>query len=364
MLKAPHTAGLIGEATTISARKSLLSSHASSEGVAPVNALRAPDLAQRAGFAEGFGKRAFLTVDVEEEFDWSAPFSREGHTLSTISHLERFQRFCEEIGAHPVYLLDWPVAGDPRAIEIIGDALSRGRADIGAQLHAWVNPPFCEDLSNKNSFAGNLPPELERAKFVALRDHIAAVFGRKPLIFRSGRYGLGPNTAAMLREEGVRIDTSVRSLFDYSAQDGPDFSDFPAHPYWLDPDRSLLELPLTSLYWGPLRHQGRHVHRLQRFIPNFFAGFSRFGLLERLALTPEGVTAEEAIRCVDQALSDGLEMMVLSFHSPSLAPGFTPYCASEADVEALYDWFARIYGHFDKRGVQSARLCDVLQAAR
>ena len=315
-------------------------------------------------FPADFGQRVLLTIDTEEEFDWNAPFQREGYGLDHVSELARFQAFCEEIGAHPIYLVDWPITKAPRAIEIIRDALARGAAELGVQLHPWVNPPFDEELSAAHSFPGNLEPALEDAKFVALLSRVREVFETDPMIYRAGRYGVGEATASMLRDAGVAIDTSVRSLFDYSAAGGPDFTDYPLAPYWLDEERTLLELPITTTYWGVLRQQGRWVHRLQRHVPTFFAAFSRFRLLERIALTPEGVTIEEATRGIDIALDDGLPLLVLSLHSPSLAPGHTPYARDAAGVETIYDWLRAVYAYLGQRGVRSVTLTDILDAAR
>ncbi len=326
--------------------------------------LSVPPASSRAGFGSEFGRRVLLTVDTEEEFDWAAPFKREGYGLDHVSQLQKFQSFCEEIGAHPIYLVDWPITEAPEAVRVIGEAVTRGQAEVGMQLHPWVNPPFEEELSAHNSFAGNLSPELETAKFSALKDRIEGVFGSKPLIYRAGRYGVGPSTCAMLREAGVAIDSSVRPLFDYSVQGGPDFSNHPAAPYWADQAQSVLELPLTSTYWGLLRRQGQSVHRLQRHVPTFFAAFSRFRLLERIALSPEGVTIEEAIRGIDIALDDGLPLLVLSFHSPSLAPGHTPYAKDREGVEAIYAWLRAIYSYLRQRGVKNVTLPEVLRAAR
>lgn len=336
------------------------------EGVCELSAgsiLSPPDNSAMARFADGFGQRVLLTVDTEEEFDWNAPFRRDGYGLEHVAELARFQSFCEEIGAHPVYLVDWPVANDPRAVEIIGSALQRGSADIGVQLHPWVNPPFEEEVSLRNSYAGNLPAELEAAKFGALRDRIEEAFGSAPLIYRAGRYGLGENSAAMLKDAGIAIDTSVRSLFDYSAQHGPDYTYHPPAPYWVDEERTLLELPLTSVYWGVLRQLGRQIHRAQRHVPTFFGLLSRLSLLERIALTPEGVSIEEAVRGIDIALDDGLPLLVLSFHSPSLAPGHTPYAKSAEDVGAIYDWLRAIYAYLGQRGVESTTVSEICKAA-
>jgi hypothetical protein len=324
--------------------------------------LEVPPAGRSAVFAPGFGQRVLLTVDTEEEFDWRAPFRREGYGLSHTAAIPRFQAFCETLGAHPVYLVDWPIVHDARAVEVIGDAVRRGTADVGVQLHPWVNPPFEEDVSTANSFAGNLPQALEVAKFSALRDAVEAAFGSAPQIYRAGRYGLGPNTAAMLRQAGIRIDTSVRPLFDYSDQGGPDYSNHPLAPYWVDPDHALLELPVTSTFWGPLRRLGPLIHRVQRHVPTFFSGFSRLGLLERIALTPEGVSAREALRGIDLSLDAGLPLLVLSFHSPTLAPGHTPYARTEGEVETLYAWFETVYAHLAARGVRSCTVADIIAA--
>lgn len=326
--------------------------------------LCAPSPDRLVRFSDDFGQRVLLTVDTEEEFNWNAPFQRNAHGLSHVSRIARFQAFCEEIGAHPVYLVDWPITQSAEAVEIIGDAIQRDAAEIGLQLHPWVNPPFDEELSAHNSFAGNLPADIEEAKFTALRDRVEQVFGASPLIYRAGRYGLGPHTANMLSHSGVAIDSSARPLFDYSMQGGPDFSDYPKAPYWLDETRNVLELPITSVFSGLLRNQGQHVHRIQRHVPTFFSAFNRLNLLERIPLTPEGVTVEEALRGIDIALNDGLPILVLSFHSPSLAPGCTPYVKDEAAVDSLYSWFAQIYAYLDQCGVRSVSLRQILDATR
>lgn len=331
-------------------------------GMTTGSMLEVPPAGRLARFAPEFGRRVLLTVDTEEEFDWRAPFRREGYGLSHIAAIPRFQAFCEGIGAHPVYLVDWPVVQDRQAVEIIGDAVRRGTAEVGVQLHPWVNPPFDEDVSERNSYPGNLPHTLEAAKFTLLRDAIEAAFGAAPLIYRAGRYGLGPQTAELLKAAGIRIDTSVRALFDYSPQGGPDYSNHPLAPYWVDAERSLLELPVSSAYWGPLRQAGPMIHRAQRHLPTFFSGFARFNLLERIALTPEGVSIDEALRGIDTLLADDLPVLVMSFHSPTLAPGHTPYATTEAQVEALYEWLAAIYQHLASRGVTSCTIADIIAA--
>lgn len=329
----------------------------------PRSMASAPAPGSAAEFSADFGRRVLLTVDTEEEFDWSGPFTRDDHGLNHVAAFPRFQAFCEGIGAHPIYLVDWPIATDPAAAEIIADAVQRGTADVGAQLHPWVNPPFEESVCPHNSFAGNLPRELERAKFLGLRDKIEKAFGAAPLIYRAGRYGLGANSADILKEGGIKIDTSVRPLFDYSAHGGPDFSHHPLHPYWVDEARQLLEAPMTVVHSGPLRNIGERLQRLGGQMPPLLGLLSKLGLFERIALTPEGVSANEALRALELTLEAQVPLTVLSFHSPSLVPGYTPYTRSESEVESLYDWFAQIYAKLADAGVKSAKVEDVIAAS-
>lgn len=327
-----------------------------------INILKAPASGDRAVFREDFGQRFIVTVDTEEEFDWDAPLDRHKHSLVTVPALRKFQQFCETFGVVPTYLIDYPVASSPHAPEAIGEAVSQGRADVGVQLHPWVSPPFQEEVTQFNSYAGNLPFELERAKFQALRDRIQQAFGVAPRIYRAGRYGLGPRTAEILREFGIAIDTSVRARFDYSGNGGPNYRDHPLHPYWVDKDHSLLELPLTTVYWGPLRQMGNLIYPHLWRVPPLRGVLARAGLLERIPLTPEGITTEEALRGVDIAIDAGLPVLMFSFHSPSLAAGHTPYVRTDDDLDALYDWWRALFGHLAKRGVKPTGVTDIMSS--
>ncbi|MDT9012990.1 polysaccharide deacetylase family protein [Novosphingobium sp. APW14] len=321
-----------------------------------------PGHSQRVRFPADFGQRFLLTVDTEEEFDWSRPIRREGYTLHSVARLARFQEFCEGAGVVPVYLVDFPVATSPTARAALCNAVAQGKAEIGVQLHPWVNPPHDEDVTEANSFAGNLPVTLEREKFRRLRSAIEDGFGTTPLIYRAGRYGLGPGTADMLIEHGMAIDTSVRSRFDYSAVGGPDYRDHPVSPWWVDPDQRLMELPLTTVYWGLLRQFGPKLYPMMWRMPQLRGLLAKTGLLERIPLTPEGITLEEAIRGIDIALDEGLAVLVFAFHSPSLAPGFTPYVSSEADLDAFYDWWRGVFAYLRQRNVASTSVKDLMQA--
>ncbi|MFM5923928.1 MAG: polysaccharide deacetylase family protein [Novosphingobium sp.] len=327
---------------------------------------RIPDLPVNPDFVRfrpGFGQRFVVTVDTEEEFDWSRPIERSSHTVHTVARLAKFQEFCEGQGVCPIYLVDFPIIANASAAAILRDAVADGKAEVGVQLHPWVSPPHAEQVTEFNSFAGNLPPELEQAKFRNLRDAIEQAIGAPPLIYRAGRYGVGPNTAQILSEGGIAIDSSVRATFDYSNGGGPNFRDFPVRPYWIDRQKGLMELPLTTVYWGLLRQIGQWLHASLWRVPRLRGALARVGLLERIPLTPEGVTIDEALRGIDIAIDEGLPVLVFSFHSPSLAPGYTPYVRSEDDLDALYDWWREVFACLKRREIAPTRVSELLDAA-
>jgi hypothetical protein len=206
-------------------------------------------------------------------------------------------------------------------------------------------------LSCSNSFAGNLSPELERAKLEVLTGALESAFGRRPTVFRAGRYGVGSRTARTLVELGYMIDTSIRARFDYSAQNGPDFTRYRPLPYTLL-QGALLEIPLTALYVGPMKG----APSMQRLL-------SRVGLTKRVALTPEGTSLKDARQAIDILLEDGLRLFSLSFHSPSLVPGNTPFVRTPADLDSFHGWWDAILDHFAKRGVEPASIDEIATAA-
>tara|TARA_R110002124_G_scaffold68699_4_gene185548 strand:+ start:893 stop:1918 length:1026 start_codon:yes stop_codon:yes gene_type:complete len=312
---------------------------------------------------EKFGRRFIISVDTEEEFDWGAPFQRSGHTTVSVPMLRKFQEFVEKYGVRPAYFVDYSIISDDEAVAFLRNVAERKTAEIGVHLHPWVNPPFDEEVNVFNSFAGNLPKELEEAKLVALRDAIRDKIGVTPTIYRAGRYGIGPHTIALLRKHGFVMDSSIRPRFDYGGEGGPDFMAVGSQPFWWDDDKRLLEVPLTTVYSGLFRKQGAFLAGIMNKFPLANALLSRSKMLERIPLTPEGISARETKEAIDVALDDDLQLLVFSFHSPSLSPGHTPYVRTEADLDGFYDWWREVLEHLEMRDVQPITIDQLMAAA-
>lgn len=321
---------------------------------------RPPAPATLVRWLEGFGTRFTIFVDTEEEFDWRAPLAREARGTGHIAAMPAAHARFAENGVPLTWLVDHPIASCPSAVEILGGLIEDGRSAIGTQLHPWVNPPFEEEVNGFNSFAGNLPPTLEEAKLAALTDLIAAAFGSRPVAYRAGRYGLGPNTLAILARLGYRVDSSMRSGYDYSHEGGPDFSAIPNHAFRTG---AIVELPLTTVFTGALRRGGAGLHRRLGRLPHGRGAAARLGLLSRVALTPEDMPLAEALEAVRVAAGEGVRLLNFSFHSPSIEPGHTPYVRDAADLAAFWRWWDAVFALLARLGVAPASLAEILDAA-
>lgn len=312
------------------------------------------------------------TVDAEEEFDWDKPLSRGNRKVSAMREQHVMHAVFERFGVKPIYFVTYPIVTQAEGYGLLGDYVRSGKCEVGAQLHPWVTPPFEEEITAYNSFAGNLPADLEHAKLKVLTEAIENRFNTRPLAYRAGRYGIGYHTVLSLRSLGYRVDSSVVPEFGYHSIGGPTFFGRPTRPYWLDEDSEVLELPLTSAYVGRLSadtpswrafakglFQDDDRHALSR---SFMA---RSGLMERIRLTPEGTKVSDAKRLVRALLKRGTRIFTLSYHSPSLVPGNTPYVRTRADRERFVSWFEEFYEFFQGEvGGQPASVSEVYALAR
>jgi hypothetical protein len=228
--------------------------------------------------------------------------------------------------------------------------MEEGRAEIGAHLHPWVTPPHHETVSPRNSYQCNLPPKLERAKIETLTEAIESAFGSRPTVFKAGRHGFGPNTARVVSELGYLVDCSLLPHNDLRADGGPDFRRVPDQPYWLEHAPGLLEVPATTGFIGRAPGLGQSFSWMfdtpaaaRLHIPGVL---SRSGWVARSRLTPEGVPAAEQCRLLDTLVAGGRRTFSLVYHSPSLAPGNTPYVRSEADLHRFLATIEDVLTHF------------------
>jgi hypothetical protein len=295
-----------------------------------------------------------VTVDTEEEGRWSSRYPAHGNTCRNIRWLPRIHRIFTRLGVVPTYLVDFPVASDPEAVEILG-TLAEGRAsEIGAHLHPWCTPPFASaQVSPSSSYPSQLPTPLFEAKLRVLCDRLHATFGVRPTSYRAGRWGFDHTSVLVLKRLGIRVDSSVMPLWWDPADGGPVFVRAPLHPYRLDPadvcrpgSSEVVEIPASHLVASPV---GALIEKGLRWL-----GPQRGlrWLSERLglgALRPEQFGLERMRAVADAIAARGLAVFNVTFHSSAAMPGATPYVANEREL-------SRFCGRLD--GILEHILCE------
>jgi hypothetical protein len=327
-----------------------------------------------AGLPAGERPVLLVIIDTEEEFDWNGPFDRASTgTASIAAQPVMHARVFDKFGIVPTYVCDWPVATTPASVRVLRDLMEAGRCEIGTHLHPWVSPPHAEEVNRFNSYAGNLPRELEYEKLSMLTVAIKENFGRAPATFKAGRYGLGPHTAESIAALGYRIDASVVPYSSFVDDGGPDFSSYDEDPYWFEAgQRSLLELPVTTGYAGWLRGMGPQLYDLAQrpWARNARLGgiLARSRALERIRLSPEVASGDEMRRLTTSLRAGGCDVFSLTYHSPSLAPGHTPYVRDAAGLDrfiaTVHDYCAWFRDEIGGQFLGLGALYDKLERSR
>ncbi len=311
-----------------------------------------------------------VTVDAEEEWDWSKGLPRPPFSTKNIRRIPAFQSFCDEIGLTPTYFVDAAVVADDANRKIFTTYLDRGECDIGAQLHPWCTAPIDELRSDFNSHSINLDSALVRAKLKSLTESLESAFGQHPFSFRCGRWGMNGNLMRMLSENGYLVDSSVRPRYRTEYFNYHDAAQ--GRPYWpcfenicqSGSQRKILEIPVSDGFSRVDFDQQEQIHSLLGRMPLSILRLRgivwHLGALRKILMTPEGMNAADLCRCIDMHIRRGNRVITLFMHSSDLLPGGTPYVRSEQDLTRFLDTLRQAALHAQK--VHGARFVTVREA--
>ncbi|HEV2227927.1 MAG TPA: hypothetical protein VGR86_03150 [Steroidobacteraceae bacterium] len=285
-----------------------------------------------------------VTVDTEGDDIWSRP--RE-ITTRNARFLPRFQSLCERYGYRPVYLVNYEMASCAELVEFARDVLERDAGEIGMHLHAWNSPPLIpltDDDFRHQPYLIEYPDEVMREKIRVMTALLGERFDRPVVSHRAGRLGFDGRYAALLLEQGYRVDCSVTPGVDWSTtlgapggRGGPDYRGFPDRPYFLSPAdiatparRGLLEVPVTVETSGLFR-TAPWAYRLPLAGPVF----NRISPMRSWACPGENGLAG-MLRAARRARATGAACVELMVHSSELMPGGSPRFRTAAAIEELY----------------------------
>ena len=140
-----------------------------------------------------------------------------------------------------------------RSIDVLRTLLAGGDCEIGAHHHAWETPPCSPEDVVRHPYALSLPLDQFDAQLASLTLAIEEAVGRRPVSYRSGRFGFSAAHVSSLERQGYLVESSVTPLFYEAHKHGPDFVGAPLAPYYLSYDSAtrpgtsqLLELPISA----------------------------------------------------------------------------------------------------------------------
>lgn len=304
-----------------------------------------------------------ITIDTEGDNLWARP--RAISTRNT-AYLPRFQALCERHGFRPTWLTNYEMAMDPAYVAFGRDVVRRGAGEIGMHLHAWNSPPLApltDDDFHHQPFLFEYARPLLREKIRYLTDLLRTSFGTEMISHRAGRWGFDESYAQCLADAGYLADCSVtplrswrNTIGDPRQRGGPDYTDFPRDPYFVDlqdisrPGRSeLLEAPMTvreasrqadekisasrgGTYWMRLkswsrtRRHGKRGRKLEW-------------------LRPRGDNVEAMLSLVSALHAERAPYAMFMLHSSELMPGGSPTFVDASSMERLYDDLERLFEH-------------------
>jgi hypothetical protein len=285
-----------------------------------------------------------ITVDTEGDDIWSRPREITTHNAR---FLPRFQSLCESYGWRPVYLTNYEMAICGEFVEFARDVLRRDAGEVGMHLHAWNSPPLIpltDDDFRYHPYLIEYPDEVMWEKIKFMTALLEERFGRPVLSHRAGRLGFDGRYAAMLLQQGYRVDCSVTPGVDWSGTPGapgmaggPDYRGFPDRPYFFNPADirtpvrgGLLEVPVTISTSGLFR-AAPWAYRLPLAGPLV----SRISPMQSWASPGENSLAG-MMRAARSARAAGAVCVEFLVHSSELMPGGSPRFRTASAIERLY----------------------------
>ncbi len=283
---------------------------------------------------DNFEGKLYVTIDTEMDADihWRKAYPPEFSSV-LIGIPKMLRPIWDRYQVNPIYFVSPEVAEDEACCKVLREEVNRG-AIIGAHLH----PEYIEP--DKKDMTCNMPAEfpcnayemeVEKAKLQNLTNLIERNIGVRPVWYRAARFGADEDTIKILNELGYLYDSSFTPCIDWSSKGGPNHEKTPLTKYYVDPDNiykisidkgsGVLEYPvtITGKRWGILG-------KLMPYNWLFFRW-----------IRPSHMTYMEQRRMIKKLRKDGIQDIVMMFHSMEVMVGKTPYVRTKW-MQKYYLW--------------------------
>lgn len=285
-----------------------------------------------------------ITVDTEEEWDWSSGYKIDSNAVSNIYSLPEFQAACDELNAKVTYFVNHAVLANPSTADVIHSLAGNPNVEIGMHIHSWNTPPLgrAPEVPEKESFLHNVPRELAIEKLTTVLDAFDE-HNLKPTSFRGGRYSTSDWMQTFLHSKGIIADASILPYTTWPDEGAPDFRDrnlLPVRKGIKTGAHGLWEIPLTLAYTKKPWSFWRKFYELGE-VPPFrqlrMTAIAERLFVKRIWLNMEHPLGEHSLRLLQSLRSEELPCINFTLHSSSLTAGLNSYSPTESHVRGLYD---------------------------
>ena len=288
-------------------------------------------------------------IDTEGDNQWDAA-ARADQRFENIYALPRLHALFARHGVRPTYVITHPVAVDPRSADVLRELLAGGDCEIGAHHHAWETPPCTADDVRRHPYAANLPLRQFEAQLESLTSAIEGAVGRRPVSYRSGRFGFSSAHVPALEALGYQVESSVAPLFYEAHKNGPDFVEAPLTPYFLGYDSAttpgtsaVLEVPVSAALDRrlPKRLQYLYARAPQPYTTKRV--LRKLGLARVRWLRPSYSSLEDMVSLARDLAEAGEPVLNLLFHSSEAIVGGSPYNRTDDELSAFCSRLERFF---------------------
>jgi peptidoglycan/xylan/chitin deacetylase (PgdA/CDA1 family) len=286
-------------------------------------------------------------IDTEGDNQWDGA-ARANQTFENLYALPRLHALFARHGVRPTYVVTYPVATDRRSADVLGRLLSGGDCEIGAHHHAWETPPCTPDDVGRHAYASAIPRVQFEQQLESLTRAIAGAVGRRPVSYRSGRFGFSAEHVAGLERQGYLVESSVAPLFFEAHKGGPDFVEAPLTPYFLAYDSAttpgtsnLLEVPVSA---GLSRRLPKRLQHLYARAPRPYMTkrvLRALRVIRMRWLRPSYSSLEDMMALTRELAADEEPVLNLLFHSSEAIVGGSPYNRTQAELDSFCDRLER-----------------------
>jgi peptidoglycan/xylan/chitin deacetylase (PgdA/CDA1 family) len=290
-------------------------------------------------------------IDTEGDNQWDAA-ARANQTFENIYALPTLHALFARHGVQPTYVITHPVACDRRSADVLAQLLAGGDCEIGAHHHAWETPPFSPADVKRHPYASSLPRRQFEAQLESLTVAITRAVGRRPVSYRSGRFGFSSDHVAALEAAGYLVESSIAPLFYEAHKGGPEFVAAPPGPYFLAYDSAVepgssnvLEVPVSA---GLNRRVPRAIARLYARAPRPYTTkrvLRALGILRMRWLRPSYSSLEDMCALARDLVRRDVPVLNLLFHSSEAIVGGSPYNRTQGELDAFCDRLDRFLAY-------------------